>query len=218
LIVFIAGMQRSGSTFCFNIVRDILEQSGVVHCVTGGDLAAAVESAGYAHHLVLKAHSATPDLIAAVREGRVRSIVSLRAIDEAVASCMELWGMTLDNVLVQLRIWRDMYRQIGAMSMQLPFTTIDRNPDEAVRAIAACVAPGADTAGLADRYAKAIVAAKVRDMTPDQPGVRDVGFSYYDERTFFHRRHVLSDGPRDCSAQLSPADRERVRQEFPDLV
>lgn len=217
MIVFIAGMQRSGSTFCFNVVREILEQSGVVYCSTSGDLSTAVESAGAADHLVLKAHSASPDLIRAVRDGRVRSIVSIRPIEEVVASCMELWGMGLDSVLDRLTAWREMYGQIGDVSLKIRFPTIDQNPEEAVRAIAAYIAPDADTTGLSDRYAKASVAARVRNMAPTQPGIRDVGFSYYDERTFFHRRHVLSDGPRDVRVQLSPADRERVRRQFPDL-
>ena len=219
MIVFIAGMQRSGSTFCFNVVREILlEQNGSVYCTPSGDLAAAQAAAGDADHIVLKAHSASPDLIEAVKKGRVKSIVSIRRIEEAIASCVDIWGMPLEEVIINLKLWRDMYRAIGTSSLRIPFEAIDQRPGEVAKEVASFLSLHTDLTSIAIKYGKTAVEAATRGMQRDQAGVRDVGFSYYDEQTLFHRRHVSSLAPRDVTKSLSASNLARVREEFAELV
>jgi hypothetical protein len=56
MIVLVAGMPRSGSTFSFNVVREILQARGSVYYEAAGDLGGTVRRSGGARHVLLKCH------------------------------------------------------------------------------------------------------------------------------------------------------------------
>jgi hypothetical protein len=63
-----------------------------------------------------------------------------------------------------------------------------------------------------------VVKALTDNMKQDNPGVRDIGFSYYDVKTFYHRRHVSSIRPRLARAILSDARITAIRRRLLEFV
>ncbi|HVA39059.1 MAG TPA: hypothetical protein VNF49_00220 [Candidatus Binataceae bacterium] len=87
MIVFIGGMQRSGSTFSFNVVREILRRHGGVYQETTPHVLGAVEQAvakaPQAKHVIVKAHSIDEPSLAALRLGGIRAIRTVRRPEDA---------------------------------------------------------------------------------------------------------------------------------------
>ena len=99
MIVFIAGMPRSGSTFSFNIVRRLLEARGSVYQEPTDDILGALERAGDATHLLLKAHQADDVTLALIKIGAVKAVCTVRKPEDAIASWMTTFGFTLAESL-----------------------------------------------------------------------------------------------------------------------
>ena len=72
---------------------------------------------------------------------------------------------------------------------------LDRRPWLAAWRIARFLCPDvtlAEVLRIARRHAKARVKQRSDALQSGSKGVVDIGFSYYDRATFFHRRHVSS--------------------------
>lgn len=63
----------------------------------------------------------------------------------------------------------------------------------------------------ARRHAKSEVKKRTETLSRDRPDVRDIGFSWYDTHTFFHRRHVSSLKSRSALERLPFEQVERIR-------
>jgi hypothetical protein len=50
------------------------------------------------------------------------------------------------------------------------------------------------------------------------PGITDLGFSYYDSRTFFHRRHVSEVRSRSAEQRLTPERLRMIRDSLATAV
>ena len=94
VILLVAGMQRSGSTFAFNVARDVLRARGRLYqeAPAEADIAGAIARAANAEHVLIKAHTANPLAVALTRRGVVRAICTTRRIEDAAASWMEAFG------------------------------------------------------------------------------------------------------------------------------
>lgn len=216
MIVLIAGMQRSGSTFTFNIARELLQQHGTVYQEPSDDLVAVINRSGNADHIIVKAHTSNDFLSALARHKVVSTICSVRNLDEAIASWMSTFGFDLDATVTQFKGWFDAYRKVKPYALTVPYSLIENDPLTVTTLIAHHIFPGTDAetiAALAEKYSKDKVHRMSATMEKSSD-VRDIGFSFYDVKTFFHRRHVASLTPRKPKEQLSEADLARIRQEF----
>lgn len=196
MIVFVGGMQRSGSTFSFNIVRELLQARGDVYQEPSTDLAAVVERAGRSSHIVVKGHSLDPFSISLVRHGAMKTVCTVRKPEIAITSWMHTFGFSLTESIDQMAAWLEMYRQIHPFVLTIDYDEIDQNPNSAAWQIAQYVAPDAsrdEAIIIADRYQKKTVQRRFESLERDGAATEDVKFSYYDKETFFHRRHVSSD-------------------------
>ena len=195
MIVFIAGMPRSGSTFAFNIVRELLTARGTVHQEAIVSLAVALAEAPDAEHVIIKAHAADEATVDAVLSRRLRTICTIREPVDAVASWMEAFDPDLDRAIALFKAWFVLYELIRAHTLTVSYEQIDTNPLAAALDIGRYVVPSAseqEIEAIVARHTKAEVFARTRSLAKDAPGIRDVGFSYYDSATFYHRRHVAS--------------------------
>ena len=169
MIVFIAGMPRSGSTFSFNIARRLLEDRGSVYQEPTGDLLGAFERLGGAAHLLLKGHSA----------------------DKVTLQLAQLGAMKV----VYMEDWLRMFSAIRSWSLIVPFEEIERDPKSAAWKIARHLCDDADQLAV-ERIAIDFTKEKVRDLSEAvrarKGDIEDLGFSFYDKTTFFHRGHVSS--------------------------
>ena len=128
MIVFLAGMQRSGSTFAFNIAREVLRARGRVYQQDGADIVSALSRADGAAHILLKAHEADPVCVALTRQGAIRTICTVRRVEDAVASWIETFGFEEADAIESMRKWLDLYRQIRPFALTIPYELIDKHP------------------------------------------------------------------------------------------
>lgn len=213
MIVLIAGMPRSGSTFSFNVAREVLLARGRVHQEATYDVARVLERSGRANHLLLKSHTADRATMALARHGALRTVITIRNIEESIASGVETFGWSDAEAVEHLRAWIQLYIGLRDVALIVPYEQINRTPAYAAWRIARHLVP---TVGLFEvlrttrKFSRARVKAHVDALTVDAEGVTNLGFSYYDEQTYFHRRHV-------SGLRSRPAD-QRVPKERIDFV
>ena len=216
MIAFVAGMQRSGSTFAFNVARDVLRARGQLYqeAPAEADVAAALARAGDAEHVLIKAHTAGPLAVALTRHGAVRAICTMRRVEDAAASWIEAFGWSETETVEYLRAWLVLYAQLRAVALLVPYAQLDRRPWLAAWRIARYLCPDATPAevlGIARRHAKARVKRQADGLQSGGARVEDIGFSYYDRATLFHRRHVSSLRSRRAEERLAPDQLARIR-------
>lgn len=222
VIVFVAGMQRSGSTFAFNVARELLRARGRTHQEATPDVAAALERSCDAKHLLLKAHHADPHTIALARHGALRTIITVRRIEDAAASWMETFHRSEAETIECLRTWLRLYAQLRDVALLLPYAQIDRRPWLAAWRIARFLCPDAgvpEVARITRKYAKAEVKKHTDALKADGKGVTNLSFSYFDEATFFHRRHISGLQSRPAEQRIPSEQIARILADLaPDMA
>lgn len=195
MLVLIAGMHRSGSTFSFNIAREALSTTGSVHHDVANNLLPLLNSAPKAAHFLLKSHGLEEDTLRLVEFGAFKTVVTVRRPEDAIASFIETFGFTLDNSIAVVNGWMKYFERLRPYSLVLPYELINEAPLEAAWKITSYLTPGlsrADSDAIAAQYNKADLKAKFDQLSQTDQDVSDIGFSYYDQKTFFHRRHISS--------------------------
>ena len=193
MIVFIAGMQRSGSTFTFNVVRELLELTGPVYTEASNDLSGAISRISGASHLVLKDHVGSPRINSFVFNGQAKAICTVRSVEAAISSWMDTFGFSLSEAILHVKGWVSLYRDIAPFAKTFRYSEIESRPEDIVREIDRFLGFHTDEGTLvmiASKFSKENVRRIVDSITIDSPGVQDIGFSYYDKKTMFHRRHI----------------------------
>ncbi|MBW4034830.1 MULTISPECIES: hypothetical protein [Acidiphilium] len=219
MIVFLAGMQRSGSTFAFNIARDVLTKRGKLHQQAAFDIPAELAAAGPCDHLLLKSHDMDELGINLARTGAIRVICTIRRPEDAVASFMETFGLPEADSIILIKAWLALYEKIRDVALTLDYDFLDRHPIRAAHTIGRFLSPDVgwrEARTIARRHAKHAVKAMADHLDRTAPGVQDLGYSYYDQTTFFHRKHVSSLTSVAAEQRLPPDQAARIRQAFAD--
>jgi hypothetical protein len=195
MIAFIAGMPRSGSTFTFNIVRSLLERRGSLHQVPVGQILSALEQSDGAEHLVFKGHVADEVTLKLVKLGAIKSVCSVRKPEDAVASWMTTFSFDIEEAISAVEQWILMYQNIRDHALVIPFEAINSDPFAVAHRIAEFILTDVSL-GEAEAVCRMFTKEKVQEISrrvANREGkIQDIGFSYYDQETFFHRRHVTS--------------------------
>jgi hypothetical protein len=213
MIVLLAGMPRSGSTFCFNIVREVLSRRGRIHQEPTSDVVGAVHRSKGADYVLVKTHDLDVASLALVPSMRI--IITIRRVEDAIAS----WHTTFDTVSEEasvaiMRAWLRLYCQLRSRAVLVPYWQTDHLPWLAAWRIAHAVCPTvglAEVVGIARRFRKADVKRKFERLSLGDSNVVDVGFSHFDSITFFHRRHVSAVKSRTAEQAISQERLSRVR-------
>jgi hypothetical protein len=217
MLVLIGGMQRSGSTFTFNIARELLKVSGSVYVEASADLAGAIDRSNGTDHVVLKDHAGSEALVAAVLQGTVRTICTVRRVEDALASWMQTFGFDLSTAIHHLKGWFAMYERIQPVSLTVGYGRIEKDPIGTATKIAELLNVSVNrdiVADIAESYSRENVQRLVEGIERGREGVRDIGFSYYHEETFFHRRHISSLAHRAAEEYFSSDELRHVAAEF----
>lgn len=192
MIVFISGMPRSGSTFSFNIVREILSARGVIYQEASSDLCQVLDNSKRSDHIIQKAHTACDRTTKLIQVGAIKSICTVRKPEAAIASCMEVFDLPVEEAIHHMQAWLNMYAKISEYSLIVPYEMINFKPAHAAWMIANYICPDVEVQEIRNitrKFSKKKV-KEIASMKKDDEGVVDLGFSYYDRETFFHRRHV----------------------------
>lgn len=214
-------MQRSGSTFSFNIARQTLLRSGTVHAEAVEDVFAAAMRSGSSDHLIVKAHNLTPESIRLAQLGAARIICTIRKPEDAIASFMDVFSFGIDQAICDVRAWLQMYREIRDYALTIPYDAVQAEPEGVASAIARLIDPDISAeaiSAIAAHNAKAAVKQRVDNLAVTDPGVQDIGFSYYDRDSFYHRRHVTSLAPRSAEKRISASEIAHIRRELAEFI
>jgi hypothetical protein len=221
MIVIIAGMQRSGSTFTFNVVRELLEKRGGTAIIATNSMHEALALKGGRPNLVVKTHAPDQDMIGLIRSKSIVSICSIRKPEDAIASWIRAFGFSLESSISTFREWLKLYVSISNDALRVDFQEIEENPVSTIYII--CNHCGLkinifEAWKIWWHYRKSVVFRKSTKMTKDTRGIVDVGYSYYDDTTFFHRRHVSALKKSNASETLSKEQINYIRSELKEFI
>jgi hypothetical protein len=216
MIVVITGMPRSGSTLSFNIAREILGKKGRVHQEASNSLTPALDATKGTgvDHVLIKTHDADEDLMRRIDDGSAKSICTIRTVEDAAASLMNTFDFNSDHVIQMMMAWLRMYERIRHKSLVLDYDDIERRPISVARRIARYVDPECPVRHIlwaAYSFRRSRVASRFEQLQPDSPNVENIGFSYYDKDTFFHRRHVSRRAGPGIEDRLDAGELARLR-------
>ena len=219
MIVLVAGMPRSGSTFSFNIARDVLLRRGSLHQENAGEVINPLLRAGGADHLLLKSHELDDVAICLAAQSAVRVICTIRRPEDAAASWITTFGFTEEQAISTIKDWLRLYSRIRKFALTIDYETIDKRPVIAAHRIGRFLfrdAGWAEARAITRRHAKAKVKHEMDQLERTSEGVVDLNFSWYDAHTFFHRRHVSLLRSRSAEEILPREQAERIRAAFVD--
>lgn len=217
MIVFSAGMPRSGSTFGHNIVREVLSRRGRVYQKPDTSIANVLALAGDADHVLMKAHAADEETINRVRERSIKAICTIRKPEDAVASWLDAFDHDIDEIIAVFREWFALYDRIRDFALTVSYEEIDLHPLQAARSIARYVCPDAAEEEISEAVAshsKLTVFQRTATLARDAPGVRVVAFSHIEASTLYHRRHVASLISRPARERMGDEAIQAVRRAF----
>jgi hypothetical protein len=210
VVVLIAGMPRSGSTFSFNVARAVLIARGSVYQEANDDAVGVACRAAGKDHVIIKSHNPDEQSIALASAGAMRIIMTVRRVEDAMASWLRTFSAVPEDAGLQImRGWLLAFAKLKSKALVVPFEQIDTRPFFAAWRIATAICPiisPFEVLRISRSLNKAAVKARYDALAKDDPGVLDLGFSYCDGDTFFHRRHV-SDLHSSLAEHLLPPDR-----------
>ena len=113
-----------------------------------------------------------------------------------------------------MRRWLRMYAEIRKVALKIRYTGLDRHPTLIAWRIGHHLFADfgwREARASARRYSKQAVKTMTDSLHRSGIEVEDIGFSWYDKNTFFHRRHVSSLTSRRGKERISADRLERMR-------
>lgn len=218
MIVVIAGMYRSGSTFTFNIVRESL--AGEIDVMSANSVTEAQVARSQGRNLLVKAHLPDSGLMAMIEDGKAACICTYRKPEEAVASWMDAFGFSFEESVNTIHDWLIWHTSLNAPVLNIAYETIEDRPNRAILLIQRYLSGHIDkqeSRRLRLEYDKARV-KKEYDSLSESAETVNIGISYYNSTTFFHRRHVSSVSKREISKTFNSTQIADVRQQLGKYV
>jgi hypothetical protein len=169
--VLVAGMPRSGSTWCYNATRLVLEAAG---CQVQSGWWRDLDFNAPKEWLLVKAHR--PEDVAHFQADYV--LTTRRDLCECIASRQNMGWQSFDedNIVKAGRRQRELYAHWNARSdLEISFADIKDSPEKALRDIAALL-------GLAD--------VPVRDVLHALQALKPPAGGSYDSVTLLHPKHL----------------------------
>ena len=205
MIVLVNGMARSGSTWSFNVVLELLRRTlpnQPIHAGFTENLAAYLAGSPHeARHLVVKGHRSNPVGRTLAQTGAARVVFTVRDPWDATASSMRAFGVRFGEALGQMTMGLEgltlHYRQDNALVV--PYPDIAERPVAAIQRIGKFL--------LGKQLDPDVVAAAAKETSFEQMREKVAAINrmskrrlvharadmYYDAQTMLHRNHI-SDG------------------------
>jgi hypothetical protein len=128
-----------------------------------------------------------------VKVGAWRVVMTVRRVEDALASWATTFDQVPDKITIEImRSWLHVYQAFRHQALIVNYDQIDRTPWLAAWRIARAVCPSTglmEVLRVCRKFSKEEVKKQTDNMTlSDQ--CQNIGFSFYDKQTFFHRKHV----------------------------
>src|SRR6266478_1010937 len=220
VIVVIGGMIRSGSTFSFNIVREVLALHGSVETASANSIERSCFDRPDDQHFILKTHAPDEDVLERIRQGSIKCVCTIRQPEDAIASWMRTFGFSLESAIGFVKTWLFWYQEISGQALTIDYLLVDLEPRRAIEKILEYVGAVYDEPfvdALERKYEKVRLKRIYDALVKDEETV-DLGFTYYHRETFFHRRHISSLRREAAGEELLPAQVEQIRAELGEFT
>lgn len=219
MIVVVAGMQRSGSTFSYNVARELLDARGGVSTFATNSLMEALSPPTTARHVIIKTHAPDDLINSLLKKDGVPCLCTVRKPEDAIASWMHVFGFTFQESVSTYRQWLMWHQSMFRHMLNLRYEEIDKYPVLAIRKISRYLVHDwglAETARIWRCNRKDTIHAQTKQLACEDS--IDIGFSHYDRRTFYHRRHISSLNSRAATECLPKEQIQFIRDELRDFV
>ncbi len=205
MIVLVNGMVRSGSTWSYNVVLELLRRAlpdEPLHAGSNENLAAFLaDSPHEAQHLVVKSHRLNPVGRAMARTGAAKLVFTVRDPWDATASSMRAFGHSFGQALWQVSMGLEgltlHYQQDNALVV--PYPDITERPVAVIQRVGKFL--------LGKQHDPKIVTAVAKETSFEQMREKVAAINrmnkrrlvharadmYYDAQTMLYRNHI-SDG------------------------
>jgi hypothetical protein len=220
VIIIIGGMGRSGSTFSFNVVREVLALNGSVETASANSIESSYFDRTDGQHFILKTHAPDEETLERIRRGSIKCVCTIRRPEDAIASAMRTFGFSLETGIEFIKTWLSWYRGVSRQVLTIDYWLIDLEPRTAIERILEYVGAVYDEPfvdSLERKYEKVSLKRRYDTLVKDDETV-DLGFTYYHRETFFHRRHISSLDVGGAEEELSPAQLEQIRVELREFT
>lgn len=210
--IYILGMPRSASTYSYNVARLALKRRSPKPTVDKVDRTLLT----FDKHTLRKAHQEDDETIAKIQSGDGIVVCSIRRPEEAILSWMNTFpDYDLARTIEVYVSWFEMYAKIAPRALTITMENVELHPLESTLAIGRFVCgdygwwEAVEARWLLGKRRVARLANKVEKRR--RPAT-DIGFTYYDNATLFHRRHISDRSKfdrrteliRDIRSQLAP--------------
>lgn len=214
MIVVIAGMPRSGSTYTFNVARELLQMSrrGVNQITTNDFNEAMIEATN--QNLIIKSHFPDETLLKLMSVGAVYCVCSYRSPEDAIASWMRTFDHPLEESIETVKTWLQHYEKIKPYALTVSYSTIDELPLKAILQIAFHLKIRLSLKSYFNiwiKYRKKKLFHSLKTMPKDE-NTQDMGFTYFNKDSYFHRRHINAIKSEKASDLLSYEELNSIRQ------
>jgi len=220
MIAIAGGMIRSGSTFAFNVLREALLVDGTVEVASSNSIPEAAYLRSNREHFILKSHAPDEAVLEKIRRRVLPCVCTIRNPVDAISSWMHTFDLPIESGIESVRTWLTWYTSVKTEVLTIQFDEIEMDPlsaiDRIVRYIGVSLAPQF-AAALAEKYSK-VALKRQYDALERTEGAVDLGFSYYDPVTFFHRRHISNPEAGHAGGELRPDQTSRIQTELRDFL
>lgn len=220
MLVLCDGMIRSGSTWSYNVVLQLLKLSDTSRKSFGfyNEDPAILNSAlrPRSSHLAIKSHVLSPANYELCRTGQIKSVYTWRDPYDVVASAVGMFGPPaekwMDPLRNALRIWA-FHRETNSAHI-VSYPSIVNHPAESIAGIAAYLGVTADPArvrSIAGEVSFTSVrqfSRHVQELDPKRVVRKDR--HVFDRETLLHQGHIRNGGTGYGLRTLSPAQIDAV--------
>lgn len=209
--IFVVGMVRSGSTWIYNVVREILGETGCGSAIgylgEGNDLDQALQSPQEGTPRVIKFHDPTDVACDMLASGRARAIYTQRDLRDVAVSLIRFENTSLIDLICSQRLGRiiatherwtacdnllcieyadAMARQRDTIAQIAGFLGLPLSPEAALQIVERCSI---------DQSRQRMQAINSHHEGDDGLQTKDIGRGrQYDQQTLLHANHVTSGG------------------------
>lgn len=213
MLLSICGMPRSGSTFSFNIARELLERRGTVYYEPTEDIERVIADS-VADNVIIKNHNVNQTGIEMLKSGQMKGICTVREPLAAIESLMDIFGYDIDQSIYAFQLWIDSFNEFHRHVLVLAYQDIERKPLRSIIRIARFLdlRPSLlELVSLRNKYNKRQVMKLSNNMSQRAGATTDLGYTFYDNQNFFHRRHVRKEKNVALTAAQSDYIRSRLQ-------
>ena len=218
MIVAIAGMPRSASTFSFNIARELLGATGSVAAISDNTLNPKL--AEDTAHLIIKTHNPDQPLMEQIAGKKIPCLCTYRKPEDAIASWVRVFGGTVESATIIMESWLEWHVKIHDKVLNLSYEQIETNQLDTIIRIQIYLTGCKDLSQaekLNETYQKSALKDRI-DALQKSDDTTDIGFSYYDNKTFFHRRHISSIRSIAAEDEFSPSQISTIRNQLIEYI